>query len=457
MIPGKGNLSRSPLTQHFFITAFNLFKNISSAIYRRKYFFLSFLLLHIQGCKEPDAVGLDVLPDSDRLDLVFTDTLTLQTKTVREDSLRTDELTLQLLGSISDPVFGQHEAAIFSQVVLEGIPSFSGAVQADSLVLSILYSGYYGDTNYQHTLNVYRLTEDLFTDSAYYSNDAFAYDPSPIATLIHAPRPNTPVVVGTDTVSARMRIRLDQALADSILALDGQQAFSSNANWVEYFKGIHLVTNPVPAGVAGNLSYLNFTGSKMILYYRDTSGTAKTYSFSLTAARSTRFNHDYSGTAVALQLSDSSANDSLCYIQSLSGVKSKVSLPFLKHLTDSGSIIINKAELEISVQASGTETYAPPAQLLLLAINEKGEPYFPDDYFEQISGYYGGAYGSGTKKYKFNIARHLQKYLDGRADNYGFYIVPSGSSIQGNRAVLGSPLNTSYPMKLNLYYTKIPR
>jgi len=447
------------LTQTFIITLTDLFENISSAIQRRKYFFLSisFLFLFNQGCKEPDAVGLDVLPDSDRLDLVFTDTLTLQTKTVREDSLRTDELTLQLLGSISDPVFGQHEAAIFSQVVLEGIPSFSGAVQADSLVLSILYSGYYGDTNYQHTLNVYRLTEDLFTDSAYYSTDAFAYDPSPIATHIHAPRPNTPVVAGTDTVSARMRIRLDQSLADSILALDGQQALTSNANWVAYFKGIHLVTNPVGAGVAGNLSYLNFTGSKMILYYKDTSGTAKTYSFSLAAARSTRFSHDYAGSPVALQLSDSTANDTLCYIQALSGVKSKVNLPFLKHLTDSGSIIINKAELEISVQASGTETYAPPAQLLLLAINEQGEPYFPDDYFEQISGYYGGGYDAVNKKYKFNIARQLQKYLDGRAVNYGFYIVPSGSSIQGNRVVLGSPLNTNYPMKLKLYYTKIPR
>ncbi len=447
------------MTQNFISTAFILFKNISSAFFRRKYFFLSFSIftLLIQGCKEPDAVGLDVLPDSDRLDMVFTDTITLQTKTVREDSLRTDELTLQLLGSISDPVFGQHEAAIFSQVVLEGIPSFSGAAQADSLVLSILYSGYYGDTNYSQTLQVYRLTEDLFTDSAYYSTDAFSFDPSPIATHIHTPRPNTPVVVGTDTVSARMRIRLNQTLADSILALEGQQAITSNSNWVDYFKGIHLVTNPVAAGTAGNLSYLNFTGSKMILYYRDTSGTAKTYSFSLAAARSTRFSHDYTGSPVALQLSDSSALDSLCYVQALSGVKSKVSLPFLKHLTDSGSIIINKAELEISVQANGTETYAPPSQLLLLAINEKGEPYFPDDYFEQISGYYGGGYDSETKRYKFNIARQLQKYLDGRAGNYGFYIVPSGSSIQGNRAVLGSPLNASYPMKLKLYYTKIPR
>ncbi len=454
------NMSQSKSDKNKVPNDNNTPQNISSPFRWRKCLFLLPLLslIFLHGCKEPDAVGLDVLPTVDGLSLIFSDTATLYSKTVREDSLRTDEISLQLLGSISDPVFGKHQASIFAQVALEGVPSFGNVTQADSLVLSILYNNAYGDTLYPQVINVYRLTEDMYFDSSYYSNRAFSYDPVSIGTITIAPRPNSPVVVGTDTVSARLRINLSTTLADSIIALNGQSQLSTNALWIEYFKGLHIVTDPLSAGAKGNLSYLNFVGSKMILYYHDTTNAVKTYSFSLASTRMTAFAHDYTGTDVGLQLADSNAVDSICFIQALAGVKTKISVPFLKHFLDSGSIVINKAELELTVEANTFTDYPTPTQLLLLAISSTGTSEFPLDYFE-IQNYYGGTYNSETKKYKFNIARHLQRILDGRADNFGFYLVPSGSSIQGNRVVLGSPLKqiTSDKMKLNLYYTKLPR
>jgi hypothetical protein len=438
----------------------NKSKNISSPFRWRKCFFLlsvfSTILLH--ACKEPDAVGLDVLPAVDGLSLVFSDTATLFSKTVLEDSLRTDEISLQLLGSISDPVFGKHEAAIFAQVALEGVPTFGTITQADSLVLSILYNNAYGDTTYPQTINVYRMTEDMYFDSAYYSNRSFSYDPTPLGTASIAPRPLTPVVVGSDTVSPRLLIKLSTTLADSIMALNGQSQLSTNALWVEYFKGLHIVTDPVSGASTGNLSYLNFVGSKMILYYHDTTNTAKSYSFSLASTRMTRFRHDYTGTDVGQQLADSTALDSISYIQSLAGVKTKITLPYLKHFLDSGSIVLNKAELELSIEPNTFTDYPTPPRLFFLAIKEDGGSEFPLDYFE-IAGYHGGTLISETNKYKFNIARHLQRILDGRLENFGFYLVPSGSSIQGNRVILGSPLKNipTEKMKLNLYYTKLPR
>ncbi len=77
-------------------------KKISSTLRGRKSFFLIPLLtvLLLNACKEPDAVGLNVLPGSDQLGLEFSDSATIYSKTVREDSLRTDEISLQLLGSI---------------------------------------------------------------------------------------------------------------------------------------------------------------------------------------------------------------------------------------------------------------------------------------------------------------------------------------------------------------------
>ena len=63
--------------------------------------------LSLASCnKEPDLIGIDLLPDSDYLNLSFTDTSTIIAYTVREDSLRTDELSANLLGYMNDPVFG---------------------------------------------------------------------------------------------------------------------------------------------------------------------------------------------------------------------------------------------------------------------------------------------------------------------------------------------------------------
>lgn len=436
-------------------------KKISSTLYGRKSFFLIPLLtvLLLNACKEPDAVGLNVLPGSDQLGLEFSDSATIYSKTVREDSLRTDEISLQLLGSITDPVFGKHQSAIYAQVVEEGVPAFGIYTQADSLVLSMIYAGSYGDTTIPLTIKVYRLLEDMYFDSAYYSNKTFAYNPTEIGSATIEPRPFTKTVVGSDTVSPRMRINLNTVLADSIMALNGQAQLASNAAWIAYFKGIYIVADPVASGVSGNMSYLNFVGSKMILYYHDTTSAVKTYSFSLASTRTSSFSHDYTGTDVGMQLADSNAIDTVSYIQAMSGVKTKITLPFLKHFLDSGSIILNKAELELSPELSTSAVYPPPSQLLLLGINAEGGSFFPTDYFE-ISGYYGGQYNSETNKYKFNIARQLQRFLDGRDENFGFYLVPSGSSIQANRVILGRQTkigDTTYKLKLNLYYTKLPR
>ncbi|MFM9027234.1 MAG: hypothetical protein ACKOQ6_04505, partial [Bacteroidota bacterium] len=49
------------------------------------------------ACKDPDELGLEVLPGSDQLNLKSTDTITILTRTVREDTLRSDELSTQLV------------------------------------------------------------------------------------------------------------------------------------------------------------------------------------------------------------------------------------------------------------------------------------------------------------------------------------------------------------------------
>lgn len=435
---------------------FSLFKKrISSIIVWRKSFLLlllsSFIVLIAGGCKDEDELGTSLLPTADQLYTSFNDTSTVNSSTQTEDSLRTDELSYQLLGSDDDPVFGVSVASVYTSVNLEGTPTFGFQPVADSLILILAYAGYYGDTSGSQTLNVYNLTEDIHIDSSYYSSKTFTNDPTTIGSLIYTPRPKTKVVVGSDTLSPHLRITLSKTLADSIVALNGKTELSSNANWLAYFKGLYLASLPVNS--PGAISYFNFFSSKLTLYFHDTSLISKNYNFSLAGARINNFTHNYMGTPVGNQLADSSIGDSVNYIQAMAGVKTKISFPFLKHFLDSGSILLNRAELKITT-GELILPYNPPSKIFLVTKNESGEMVFPIDYFESAD-LYGGNLNTTSDGYTFNIARHLQRYLNGTISNADFYLIISGSGVEANRAIIKSGSNSNTKMKLSLFYTKL--
>jgi hypothetical protein len=414
--------------------------------------------LFFSGCKDENELGLEILPPGDALNSVFSDTLTINTRTLLEDSLRTDELSAQLLGSEKDPVFGLSTASVYTQVNLAGTPSFgSNFVVADSLVLILSYSGFYGDTNALQTVNVYRLSEDMRSDSSYFSYRTFSYDPALIGTTTFLPQPNSEVPVADDTLSPQLRITFSNTtdgkkLADSLIALNGHSQFSSNSEWLNYFKGLYLET--ANATGPGSISYFNFFKSSLTLYFHDTDLVSKKYDFSLAGARLNHFYHDYAGSTVGNQLSDSTfEDDSLNYVQAIAGVKMKISFPFLKHFVDSGSIIINKAQLSIKPLTS-LIPYSLPPKMLLVIKDENGQNAFPLDYYES-TGYYGGDLNSTSDGYTFNIARHLQRFIDGKVDNADFYLLVSGSGVDASRATIRSGSNLTDRMKLSLLYTKI--
>ena len=91
----------------------------------------------------------------------FSDTTTVVTSTELDDSLLTDELSLQLIGKYNDPTFGTSTASVYTQVNLEGTPAFGINPIADSLVLCLAYAGYYGDTLPSQKIDVYQLTENM--------------------------------------------------------------------------------------------------------------------------------------------------------------------------------------------------------------------------------------------------------------------------------------------------------
>ena len=437
-------------------------QKISSTIKWRKSFLLlqpfiviiGFAVLVFSGCKDADEIGLDALPNGDQLGTAFSDTATINTKILLEDSLIGDELSSQLLGSIKDPVFGLSTASIFSQINLGGTPAFGTNPIADSIVLILSYNGYYGDTSEMQTATVYKLTEDMHVDSTYYTSRTFTYDPTSIGSQTFLPAPNSKVILAsntTDTLSAQLRIKLDNSVATDILA-QSSTVFTSNDTWLNYFKGLYIAASPVTNSGKGAISSFSFFSSVVRLYFHNDT-ISKNYSFPLSNARLNSFTHDYTGTSIQNQLM-SGVSDSLAYVQGNAGVKTKISLPFLKHFTDSGSIVVNRAELKITAQNSATLLFPVPTSLLLTTLSNTGTNIFPIDYYES-TGYYGGAYYSTNRTYTFNIARQVQRILDGVNNSTDFYIVVAGAGVIPNGVTIGSGTNQDYRLKLSLYYTKI--
>ena len=422
---------------------------------------LILISISLSQCTKPEDIGLDTLPSGDVLYTDYSDTATIVTTTVQEDSLRADEVSRILIGSTKDSVYGATDLSFFGQVLLSSTPNLISdstvSRGADSLVLALAYAGSYGDTSIAQNIHVYQMTEDMYIDSGYYSNQTFQTDPVDLegTGAAYTILPNTRIVVGTDTSSApQLRIRLSDALRDTIFGKNGQTEFSSNTNWTAYFKGLHITVNPV-SGYGGAMLYFQPASiyTKMTLYYHE--GTeSKSYSFTLSgAARINHTEHDYSGSAVQAQLDNPNIQYDYNVLLPLAGLKTKVSFPYLKHFTDSGSILINKAELVIREISDSLEVTKPvPENILLFSKNASDEYEFPIDYYERS---YDGSFNSSARTYTFGITRTIQRILDGTITDYGYTLNILGSMIAGNSATIGSGKPGVSQMKLRLYYTKL--
>jgi len=446
--------------------------------YRELGFAIFFLLIAcLFSCKEPDTIGLEVQPVNDQMNVLFSDSTTIVAYTVAEDSVRTDETIYNLLGSYKDPVFGTASASFFAQLRLaaNGFPYGTTPVGADSLILCLAYSGYYGDIRVPQTVKVYEIDQDVYRDSAYYSNRKIAVNPTQIASLYFTPKPYDSVMVDGVKSGPQLRIKCDLNFATQLLQT-AQSNYTDNTAFLKFFKGLYITTVPVtnndyhlPCVDKGAILYFNLLSSlsRMTLYYHHTSppDTLKlknNFVFNEYSARVNKYNHYRFADATPdlrkqVTLHDSTLGKKNIYLQSMAGTKVIIKFPYLRNYVSTGKIAINKAELILRVDDAdlSISAFAAPPTLALVKVNQNGNYTFLLDEFEGAS-YWGGTYNSSKKEYRFTITRHLQNLLNHDVTDYGLALMVSGSSIQASRVVLlGTQLSFSNRLRLNLTYTKI--
>lgn len=434
-----------------------IFRNIPAA--------LAFLcLLTIASCKEPDGIGLDVLPAGEQMPIDWVDNFTIEARTIVYDSVLTSRLTNYLVGDFGDPIFGRVKSDLYTQVRLGSVPFKPGAgAVVDSVILNIAYAGSYGNTSKLGGVmrfGVYKLTEDLMNldDTSYYSTVSHEIDPLALAELDLRPDLLSKVVVGKDTLPPSLRIKLDNSFGQEILNLS-EEILADNGEFVKNIKGIAL--KPINATMLdgnGSILYLNLASqtSNVELYYHNNEDTSS-INLRMTNAGSAHsyFEHEFS-TLINNAIADSTVTGATTlYVQSLAGLRIKLEIPDLHELRNLGHVAINKAELVIPLDQTVVTKYPHPSAMFVTGINEKGGSAIVVDQFES-SDYYGGVYNSETGEYVFNLARHVQSIINSpEKPDYGLYVVNAGNSTNAKRGVFNGPQHPDKPMKLRLTYTII--
>jgi hypothetical protein len=420
------------------------------------------VLTLMQSCKKDDDLGLDIINlPGDRFGFSFTDTATVLAWTQLEDSVQTSGVYLNLLGSYSDPVFGRVNASIYTQALLStNNVSFGTNPVGDSLVLTLRFNGYYGDSMANHRVRIHEIdpAATFVKDSSYYSNQQL-----PLGDLLFDQVLTFNPVDSTEfngkKVPALLKIKLNQVLTDKLINASGTADLVNNAAFRNFFKGIHIAVDEVTSPGNGSVGYFNLNAdlSALTLFYHNAVDTL-TYPFVINeeCAKFTSVDHaGYQHAEPGLANQDTNGLHNRLYLQSLAGAKIQIRFPHLATLQADGAVAIAKAELILKADPSDfTATDYPRAPKLTIArINDEGKYSFISDVLEGET-FLGGTYNSVTQEYRFRVTRHVQDILNNKYQNHGLVVLVAGASVMANRVVISGNTLAQKNLRLEIVYAK---
>ncbi|RCH55627.1 hypothetical protein DJ568_06995 [Mucilaginibacter hurinus] len=449
-----------------------------------KFFRLDLLTLLISlfilnGCKNPDGVGLGV--DNGLSGTVYADT-TVMLNTMREDSVQVGNLARTPLAYFNDPELGLTQSSIVTNINLPLLSKYTiptGTIDIDSAILSIKYNsaGFYGDSvNSMYKVNVFQLNEKPVASTVYYNTKNWLYNTTDVwGTKTFKARPHDTLKVFSiikgkpDTlvrVLPQLRIPLNTARIREVLFTAGNQ-LNSNDNFQTAVKGFYVKLDE--AGTTGTGGILTFgLPDTLSVYIRVNNGT--TMDTSVVSLPITRhiadIKHTYSEN-VLTALTNQTESNTKAYVQGMGGLRVKVSFPGLQSLIDmKNDIIINRAELVVTPYPGSIIPYAPLPNLMMYKFDLAKQRTFIEDMTGSYSALFGGRLGLPVKnEYRFLLTNYIQNLVLGKTKDYGTFIGAANESAQSAADVnaTGYPIartilagkNSPFRVKLNIIYTRI--
>ena len=260
-----------------------------------------------------------------------------------------------------------------------------------------------------------------------------------------------------------MRLFLDTNLARTFFneANNNPSTFSSNENFLNYFKGLYVgVNNGFQSTNVGGIMYfdLNDPLSKLTIYYKQ-EGTRKTYDFLINTycANFNKVDIDYSGTNINSAFENSVAGQTEFYAQSLKS-RGVIKLPGISNL--SKKTIIHEAQLVLPVDYETGSNYTPGTEISVATKLEKSNGLYTIAV---------GTYDDVNKQFIVDLKPYIQGILSSQRypvsttsgvynaliEGTEIYITPKLFNASADRIIFNgtNTINKNKP-KLTLKYTE---
>ncbi|MDG2152724.1 MAG: DUF4270 family protein, partial [Crocinitomicaceae bacterium] len=251
------------------------------------------------------------------------------------------------------------------------------------------------------------LDESLSIDSTYYSFSSAAHNGVNLVPSEHAvitPKPLDPTVIGDDSLASQLRIYLDTNVARSLIveATSGSTTFSSNEEFLEYFKGLYITTNnSMQMQGEGAAFYfdINDPSSKATIYFhQDTVATSYDLLINSECADFTNVQINNSGSAADQVIQDSTLGNNTYYAQAFHN-RAAISIPGLLNLPE--NIVIHRADLELPIQFQTGHKYQPGVNI---SVATRADSVSTDLLNVGVV----GVYDDLNKRFNINIREYTQ-------------------------------------------------
>ncbi len=398
-----------------------------------------------------------------------TNSLKVETSTVREDSLKTDSLSHNLLGVINDPVFGKYQASTFFQLKLPQVGNVISTNTLDSVVLFLQFTSttaYYGDLNSEISFNVHELTESMGSKVTH-SNQSYTYDNTPIGTFTGRFDVNDSMnytSLGTAYKGAPgISIKMSNAFAQKMFNASASD-LSSQSNFLTFLKGLVLVPTNTPPSGSGAIAAINLKGafSKLRIYYNG--NMQSDFKVFDDCERFSSYSFSNQGSEINKQKAlGGSGNFDTTFVMAMTGAKTFIKLPELFTIVPTNGKLISVGKAEIIIRPlAGTYTapYTLPKRMLLF-VKDK-ETGLNAGMIDMLEPFYGGSYDASKNEYRFNITRYIQSLytdyqLKGTNNNLGLYLaIPSDSPVAPSRIMVDAKKGGSGSgIEFKLIYTEL--
>jgi len=428
--------------------------------------FVSVVLL-VTSCEEkPTFIGKGILPSNDFVSVTSSDTFGIKSYTVYDSPVRSEAQTAPYIGNKYDPYFGITNCEFVTQVRLESEWT-EGEYDVDSVKLVLRITSVTGSTDLPKQMRITEISNQLHSDSAYYSN-------TPVDTTDFGITVDIPAL-RNDTINI-IQINLPPSFGEYLIRDQSMLFYSTSIpDFRNYFKGIYMrlssisESDPLMLGlVVTSAASLGDYTDYIIVYMHDKSDNTIRYDFRFLIdpikdnARFSRIEHDFKSASPDKNIEaiiNKPVLDTLSYLEGLYGVYTKLIIPGLETLKNdpsSGRIAINKAKLSIPVHYDG-ENYTSttiPDKLYLKFVNSSGvKEIVPDFYIDDYHEYFDGKLDTNYNVYKFNISNFIQDYIDDKGGVLKPEIELFQSASEIKNAILKAN-GSKTPVKLEMTITR---